>query len=74
MVVMGGKGTIVGAALGALIFTLLPEYLRIADEYRLVFFGGILIVAVLFFPRGMIEIFERIRNWAERPRQGSANA
>lgn len=56
MVVMGGKGTIVGAALGALVFTLLPEYLRITEAYRLVFFGGILIVAVLFFPRGLIEI------------------
>jgi len=59
MVVMGGKGTIIGAALGALVFTLLPEYLRIADAYRLVFFGSILIVAVLFFPRGLIEILTR---------------
>jgi len=74
MVVMGGKGTIVGAALGALIFTLLPEYLRIAEAYRLVFFGGILIVAVLFFPRGIIEIFERLRRWAARPGRGPANA
>ncbi len=74
MVVMGGKGTIVGAALGALVFTLLPEYLRVAEAYRLVFFGGILIVAVLFFPRGLIEIFERLQRWVVRRGRGSANA
>jgi hypothetical protein len=41
MVVMGGLGTIAGPFVGALVFTLLPEYLRVASEYRLVFFGAI---------------------------------
>ncbi|MEQ8967558.1 MAG: branched-chain amino acid ABC transporter permease [Azospirillaceae bacterium] len=53
MVVIGGKGTIWGPVMGAFAFTLLPELLRVADEFRLVFFGGLLIVAVLFFPRGL---------------------
>ena len=37
---MGGLGTIAGPFVGALVFTLLPEYLRVASEYRLVFFAG----------------------------------
>lgn len=60
MVVMGGLGTIVGPFVGALVFTLLPEYLRVASEYRLVFFGAILIVGILLVPRGLVEVWERI--------------
>jgi branched-chain amino acid transport system permease protein len=59
MVVMGGLGTIVGPFLGALVFTLLPEYLRVASEYRLVFFGAILVVGILLVPRGLVEVGER---------------
>ncbi len=59
MVVMGGLGTIAGPVIGALVFTLVPEYLRVASEYRLVFFGAILIVGILFVPRGLIELWER---------------
>jgi branched-chain amino acid transport system permease protein len=60
MVVMGGLGTIAGPFVGALVFTLLPEYLRVASEYRLVFFGAILIVGIMLVPRGLIELWERI--------------
>lgn len=59
MLVMGGLGTIAGPVIGAFVFTALPEYLRVASDYRLVFFGSLLIVAILFFPRGLIEIGER---------------
>jgi branched-chain amino acid transport system permease protein len=60
MVVMGGLGTIVGPFVGAVVFTVLPEYLRVASEYRLVFFGAILIVGILLVPRGLVEVWERI--------------
>jgi ABC-type branched-subunit amino acid transport system permease subunit len=49
----------VGPFIGALVFTLLPEYLRVASEYRLVFFGAILITGILFVPRGLVELWER---------------
>lgn len=61
MVVTGGMGTIVGPILGALVFTLVPEYLRIAEGYRLIFFGGILILVMLFVPNGLVEIWTRLR-------------
>lgn len=60
MVVTGGKGTIIGPVIGAFAFTLLPEYLRIADEYRLIFFGAILVIVMLFFPNGFYEIWTRL--------------
>jgi branched-chain amino acid transport system permease protein len=54
MVILGGKGTLIGPALGAVIFTFLPELLREASHYRMVIFATILIVATLFMPRGII--------------------
>jgi len=54
MVILGGKGTLVGPVLGAVIFTFLPELLRDAGHYRMVIFATILIVSTLFMPRGII--------------------
>jgi branched-chain amino acid transport system permease protein len=54
MVILGGKGTLIGPALGAVIFTFLPELLREASHYRMVIFATILVVATLFMPRGII--------------------
>ena len=54
MVILGGKGTLVGPALGAVIFTFLPELLREASHWRMIIFATILIVATLFMPRGIV--------------------
>jgi branched-chain amino acid transport system permease protein len=54
MVILGGKGTLIGPVLGAVIFTFMPELLRDAGHYRMVIFATILILATLFMPRGII--------------------
>lgn len=54
MVILGGKGTLTGPALGAVIFTFLPELLREASHWRMIIFATILILATLFMPRGII--------------------
>ncbi len=54
MVILGGKGTLTGPALGAVVFTFLPELLREASHWRMIIFATILIVATLFMPRGII--------------------
>ena len=43
VVLVGGKGTLVGPLVGALLVTLLEEYLREAKELRLSIFGLIVI-------------------------------
>ncbi|OFW27196.1 MAG: hypothetical protein A3H97_04980 [Acidobacteria bacterium RIFCSPLOWO2_02_FULL_65_29] len=53
IVVVGGAGSLAGPALGALVFVGLPEYLRVANEWRLVVFGALLVLLVLFAPRGL---------------------
>jgi len=49
----GGQGTIIGPVLGAFILTALPQAMQILEEYRLLFYGILLIIVVLFFPQGI---------------------
>lgn len=61
MVLMGGKGTLVGPLVGALIATLLEEYLREAQELRMSLFGLIVMAVVLFMPNGLMGFLARRR-------------
>ncbi len=53
MVVLGGLGNISGVLLGALILSLLPEFLRGFDIYRMLLFGVAMIVMMLVRPQGI---------------------
>lgn len=53
-VVVGGPGTIAGPILGAFAMTIVPESLRLFEEYRLFLFGLLLIVVIIFFPQGIV--------------------
>jgi branched-chain amino acid transport system permease protein len=54
MAVIGGLGTIWGPILGAIIVTILPEYLRVIRDYRLIIFGGIVLLMMARFPQGLL--------------------
>lgn len=56
MVMVGGRGTYWGPIIGAVIFTLLPEYLRVAGEWRMVIFSLILVICCLFMPLGITSL------------------
>ena len=51
---LGGIGTPLGPVVGAAILTLLPEVLRFLSDYRLMINGAIIVLAVLFMPRGLL--------------------
>lgn len=53
-VVLGGRGTILGPIFGAFIFAFAPEYLRIAEAWRLPIFGVVLVVLVILAPQGLV--------------------
>jgi branched-chain amino acid transport system permease protein len=53
MVLGGGMGTLWGPVLGAVIFTLGPEFLRAGDQYRLLVYGLIIVLLVRFLPNGL---------------------
>jgi branched-chain amino acid transport system permease protein len=56
MVVAGGKGTLAGPVVGAVLFTVLPEALREATswQWQMLAYGAILVLLVFFLPRGIV--------------------
>jgi branched-chain amino acid transport system permease protein len=54
MVVIGGMGTVSGPVIGALILTLIPEVFRFLSEYRQFMYGAVLIISIIFAPRGLV--------------------
>jgi branched-chain amino acid transport system permease protein len=54
MVVIGGLGSIYGSFLGAALLTLLPEFLRAAQDYDIIIYGGLLMLMVMFMPGGLV--------------------
>ena len=54
MVVFGGMASILGAVVGAATLTVLPQLLTSLKEYEMVVFGGVLVVTMVFFPRGVV--------------------
>lgn len=57
---LGGRASIPGIIIAALVFTATPELLRIANEWRLVVYGAVVILAVLYFPDGLARLLQRI--------------
>jgi len=56
MVVAGGKGTLAGPLVGAVLFTVLPEALRAAAswQWQMLAYGVLLVALVFFLPRGIV--------------------
>ncbi len=61
MLVIGGRGSVVGPILGALIMTPLPELFRSAIETQNILYGITLILVLKFLPMGLVGIGARLR-------------
>lgn len=48
IVVLGGMGSIIGSIIAAVLLTMLPEFLRGAENYRLFLYAVVLIVMMIF--------------------------
>jgi len=59
MVVLGGMGSILGVIVAALFLKLLPEYLRTFAEYRMLLFGALMVLMMIFRPQGLISNLRR---------------
>jgi branched-chain amino acid transport system permease protein len=65
MTVLGGRGSITGVMLAAIILTILPEALREFDQWRLIIYALLLIAMMLLRPQGLFGIHEI---WDWRPK------
>jgi branched-chain amino acid transport system permease protein len=58
MVLLGGFANFFGPLLGAFVFIFLQDQVMSATEYWRFIFGAILAIVVIFFPRGLMGLFE----------------
>ncbi len=56
MVVVGGLGSVRGAVVGAIVLGLVSELLRQAPSYQEIIYGGILMLFMMFLPRGLASL------------------
>lgn len=62
MVVVGGVASVWGAMIGAALLTILPEYLRAFQDYDILIYGSILILIMVFLPKGLfVGIFDLVK-------------
>jgi branched-chain amino acid transport system permease protein len=66
MVVIGGIGSTFGVAIAAIVLTLLPETFRFINEYRLLVFGGLLVLFISLAPGGLASLFHGTRTRLRR--------
>jgi branched-chain amino acid transport system permease protein len=66
MVLLGGLGVFPGAAIGAFVVTILNELLRPTQDWRLVILGALVVLTMLFMPKGLMGIPEVIRKLYRR--------
>ena len=64
MGVLGGTGSPWGAVIGGVFITLLPEFLRGLGHYRPLINGAVLILIILYSPKGIWELLRRARGTA----------
>jgi branched-chain amino acid transport system permease protein len=55
VVVVGGMGSAIGVIAGALVLILVPEYLRAVAEYRMLVFGALQVIVMVFKPDGLVK-------------------
>ncbi len=68
IIVLGGLGSTMGVVVAALVLTILPEVLRDFSDYRVLIFGLLMVLIMIWKPRGLFQ--------AKRPQytyQGTSN-
>lgn len=53
-VVLGGLGSIPGTILGTAVLSLAPEFLRFVKEYRMLIYGALMVLMMIFRPYGLL--------------------
>jgi branched-chain amino acid transport system permease protein len=66
MVVFGGMASTWGAVVGAAVLTVLPQLLASAKEYEMVLLGAVMMLTMIFMPRGLVPTLERLLAAARR--------
>ncbi|CUB02689.1 high-affinity branched-chain amino acid ABC transporter permease LivM [Marinomonas fungiae] len=56
IVVLGGMGSTLGVVIAAFVLTVMPEMLREFADYRVLMFGILMVVMMIWKPRGLVRV------------------
>jgi branched-chain amino acid transport system permease protein len=70
MIAVGGLGSLPGAIVGAAIMIVIPEYLRGMGEYKMLVYGVLLVMCIMFMPSGIAGVTNSL--FARLTRSGSS--
>lgn len=72
MVVVGGIGSSWGVLVAAVVLTLLPEALRVVSDYKLLLYGGLVLLVMRVSPGGLAGLTRAaVRPWLARAREAA---
>ena len=54
IVVLGGMGSQLGIILAAVVMILMPELMRVFSEYRMLMFGALMVLMMIWRPQGLL--------------------
>lgn len=74
-VILGGLGTLAGPVIGTIVLTIIWEGLKATGLTfgRYVIVGLILIFTIIFLPKGLVNLWERMQEWWEKYRRKRAS-
>ncbi|MFE8699440.1 branched-chain amino acid ABC transporter permease [Cytobacillus sp. FJAT-54145] len=55
---VGGIGTLSGPLIGTLLVVWVSQYLQFLQDYRMLIFGPLLVILIIFYPRGIVGGFQ----------------
>lgn len=62
MVVIGGAGSVWGVIIAASVLSIFPMWFQFIADYKLLVYGGLLCVIMLFSPGGLSSLFDKIQD------------
>lgn len=67
--IVGGMGTMAGPIIGTLLMVWLSQNLQFLQDYRMVIFGPVLVLIIIYSPNGLAGVYYNLRmRWQERKR------
>jgi branched-chain amino acid transport system permease protein len=69
MVIVGGVGSIWGVVVASIVLTLLPEFSRVINDYKLLLYGALIVLTMRFAPDGLAGTASRLRAFRKRAGQ-----
>jgi branched-chain amino acid transport system permease protein len=69
MVILGGMGTLMGPIMGAILLTFIPELLHSIRDYRMIIYGLMLMVVIIYLPHGLAGLWPTLSDRFSKKRE-----